>query len=136
MKVYQPVSFVSNPRNDEQGEGSHFIVGFNVELDLLAGECADSVEQSFVSRVLSRCSCLLIDDAIGDGCKGGACTHLINILAAPWLSLDLQSDLRREGARSQGTVEMRELEVIEWLFGERKREPRWRGFGGACGLIA
>lgn len=63
--------------------GSHFIVGFNIELDLLAGECADSVEQTIVSAVLSRCSCLLVDDAIGDGCKGGACTHLINILAAP-----------------------------------------------------
>lgn len=53
---------------DRGGEGdweSHLVAGFNIELNLLTGECADSVEQDMVSAAVSPCSRIFVDDAIG-----------------------------------------------------------------------
>lgn len=44
--------------------GSHFVAWFDIELDLLAGECTDPVKQSMVSATVSLCSRAMADDAI------------------------------------------------------------------------
>ena len=61
---------------------SHLVVRFNIQLDLLAGECADPKQRMNVSAKLLWCSSSRADDDAIEGRKPRLhTTHLISIVA-------------------------------------------------------
>ena len=65
--------------------GSHLVVGLDIQLNLLAGECSDSIKEIKVSFVfLQGCSCR--GRSMMQSASSVGRTHLISILAAGSLS--------------------------------------------------
>jgi hypothetical protein len=72
------------PKRVRAGEVAYLVVRLDIEIDLLACECADSGERGMLARcfaVLGSC-----DDALGTGLCQSQITYLINILKV-WVLL-------------------------------------------------